>query len=127
MNKKTKINFVSMILVVVLAGALGYFTLIKNPTPPELTEDEALELVKSTWGDCTQDTCSRVLVSVSKSESVIYVTATYEGLRDDSVASGRRVAVATYKDGKWVLGESTNTQRCHLGRGHQDFSSEKCI
>jgi len=96
--------------------------------PLTLTNSEALALVKATWGGCTPDSCSEVLVSVSNIGGIIYVTATYEGLRDDSSSASRKVAPAHYDYGykAWVLETPVNTQRCQPGRGHQDFSSEPC-
>ena len=94
-----------------------------------LTNSEALALVKATWGGCTPDTCSEVLVSVSNTGGVVYVTATYEGLRDDSSSASRKVAPAHYDYGykAWVLETPVTTQRCQSGRGHQDFSSAPCL
>lgn len=96
--------------------------------PLTLTNSEALALVKATWGGCTPDTCSEVLVSVSNTGGVIYVTATYEGLRDDSSSASRKVAPVHYDYGykAWVLETPVTTQRCQPGRGHQDFSSVLC-
>ena len=123
-----------------LTGILGCFTFVgeyiaqdaeslkdASERIPTLTKDLALALVKSTWGDCTPSECARVTVSVVKQKSGTYlVTATYEGLRDDSISDSRRAAVASYDDGKWVLGKSTGTFRCQPRRGHQNFSSEPC-
>lgn len=94
-----------------------------------LTDSEALALVKSTWGGCEPSTCSKVIVSVNNIGGVTYVTATYEGLRDDSSSASRRVARAHYDYGykAWVLETPVDTQRCQPGRGHQDFSAEPCI
>lgn len=97
--------------------------------PLTLTNSEALALVKATWGGCVPDACSEVTVSVSNTGGVVYVTATYEGLRDDSSSASRKVAIAHYDYGykAWVLETPVTTQRCQPGRGHQDFSSEPCI
>ncbi len=130
MNQKGPVNVILIILVIILASALGYVTLVKKPISqsPVLTETSALALVKSTWGDCTLDSCSEVVVSVAKQGSETYVvTATYEGLRDDSSSAQRKVAVATFNNGKWTLGTPTVTQQCWPGRGHQNFSSELCL
>lgn len=103
------------------------FTIITAPLI--LTNSEALALVKATWGGCSPDTCSKILVSVNNTEGIIYVTATYEGLRDDSTSASRKFAPAYYDFGykTWVLETPINTQRCQPGRGHQDFSSVPCI
>ena len=97
--------------------------------PLTLTNSVALALVKATWGGCTPDTCSEVTVSVNNMGGVVYVTATYEGLRDDSSSASRKVAPAHYDYGyrAWVLETPVKTQRCQPGRGHQDFSSVPCI
>lgn len=103
------------------------FTIVTAPLI--LTNSEALALVKATWGGCSPDSCSEVLVSVSNTEGITYVTATYEGLRDDSTSASRKFAPAHYDYGykTWVLETPINTQRCQPGRGHQDFSSVPCI
>lgn len=103
------------------------FTIVTAPLI--LTNSEALALVKATWGGCSPDTCSQVFVSVSNTEGITYVTATYEGLRDDSTSASRQFAPARYDYGykTWVLETPINTQRCQPGRGHQDFSSVPCI
>ncbi len=44
MNQKGSVNIVLIILVIILAGALGYITLIKKPTPSNTT-DQRIKLV----------------------------------------------------------------------------------
>ena len=92
-----------------------------------LSSDEARALVIQIWGDCTSDVCSRVVVTTEQKNNQWYVTATYEGLRDDSTAAQRKVAIATYVNNKWTLGTPTITQSCQKNRGHQDFSSDLCL
>lgn len=97
------------------------------PTEPELTQDQARELVVEKWGDCGQDTCGQLLVTTEEKDDGLYVVAIYDKLYDDSVAAERRVAKVEYIDGVWVLGDSSMTHSCQKGRGHQDFSNELCI
>jgi len=97
---------------------------------PSLTQEQAQTLVLQTWGGCTPDSCSEVVVSVAKGEKNTYVvTATYEGLRDDSTAANRKVAVASYMNGQWILGQPTVTYACYRGHvdGSQGFTSALCI
>lgn len=91
---------------------------------PTISQEQARALVLKTWGGCTPDTCGSVTVTASSN----YVTAIYEGLRDDSVSAQKKVAPAYYSNGIWTLGELTeSSQRCQPGRGHQNFSPDPCI
>lgn len=140
MNQKL-INIILLALIIILAGALIYVISINKTvlednvqyqevsnSIPLLREAEALTLVKSTWGDCAPDSCSEVVVSITKQDSETYVvTAIYEGLRDDSSSAQKKVATASYVNGTWILGTATVTQKCQPGRGHQNFSSELCL
>jgi len=101
----------------------GYITVTPVETLPTLTREQARSLVLTTWGGCDPSTCSSVVVTVQNN----IVTAVYEGLRDDSASSQKKVAIASYVNNIWVLGEATVTQTCQPGRGHQDFSSVPCI
>lgn len=138
---------VLIVVIVILIGVVGYVTFSNKPvqenivTQPNtqtetlsspivsktLSSDEARTLVIQTWGDCTPDVCSRVVVTTEQKNNQWYVTAMYEGLRDDSSAAQRKVAIATHVNNKWTLGTPTVTQSCQKNRGHQDFSSEPCI
>jgi len=54
------------------------------------------------------------------------VTATLQGLEDDSVAAARYV-LGLERDGEvWRLASAMWAQRCQAGRGHEDFSTELC-
>lgn len=92
-----------------------------------LTATDAEALVLKSWGGCTPDTCSRVIVSTEQKNNLWYVTALYEGLRDDSLFAQKRTAVATYSNDQWFLDVPTITQSCQPNRGHQDFTSAPCI
>jgi hypothetical protein len=55
------------------------------------------------------------------------VTVTREGLADDSVRAVRYVVVLDRNgDGTWRVRSAKRLQRCHQGRGHQDFSPQLC-
>lgn len=119
---------VLIIIIVVLLGIVGYLTVGKtDKSSTVLTPAEARALVIETWGDCTPDMCSKVVVSTEQKNNQWYVTATYEGLKDDSTSAMRKVALATYGNNKWSLGQPTESHRCHTNRGHQDFTTESCI
>lgn len=55
------------------------------------------------------------------------VIAEFHGLFDDSVAESRTVARIVFENGTFKVIEKNSTFRCHVGRGHQDFSTEPCI
>ena len=55
------------------------------------------------------------------------VTITQEGLADDSVAAVRNVLRYEPDGDGWRLVSTVRTQRCHQGRGHQDFAVGDCV
>jgi hypothetical protein len=136
---KTLINsaILSILLVVIVISAYLFSSdknktddkseMIKTTDSTVLTDDDALKLVKQTWGDCTPDFCTKVYVTSQKLDDKQYlVTAIYRGLRDDSATAMKRVATSTLNGTNWVLGAPVVTHQCATGRGHQDFSNESC-
>lgn len=57
----------------------------------------------------------------------VTVTATSDGLPDDSVRAVRYVLEFERDGHDWRLSAATLSQRCQPGRGHQGFSPEPCI
>ncbi len=56
------------------------------------------------------------------------VTATLDGLLDDSIRSDRYVLVlAKQQDGTWRLESAVFSQRCRQGRGHPEYSAAPCV
>jgi len=55
------------------------------------------------------------------------VTATLDGLLDDSIRAERYLLVLERQNDAWRLRSARWTQRCWEGRGHQDFSTELCL
>jgi ribonucleotide monophosphatase NagD (HAD superfamily) len=54
-------------------------------------------------------------------------TVTVLGIRDDSVRDQRHQLTLERKNARWLVVRDLDTQRCRKGRGHQDFSSVKCV
>jgi hypothetical protein len=54
-------------------------------------------------------------------------TVTVFGIRDDSIRDQRHRLTLERKSARWVVVRDLDTQRCRKGRGHQDFSSLKCV
>jgi hypothetical protein len=54
-------------------------------------------------------------------------TVTVFGIRDDSVRDQRHQLTLERRNARWVVVRDLDTQRCRKGRGHQDFSSLKCV
>ncbi len=48
-------------------------------------------------------------------------------LEDDSIAEERHQLQLQRRQGRWVVVQDEHLQRCHQGRGHQDFSKEMCV
>jgi len=55
------------------------------------------------------------------------VTVIQDGLADDSVRAARHILHFVPAGESWRLDSAARTQRCHLGRGHQDFSAIACV
>ena len=55
------------------------------------------------------------------------VTVIQDGLADDSVRAARHVLRFVPAGKSWRLDSAARTQRCHPGRGHQDFSASACV
>jgi hypothetical protein len=55
-------------------------------------------------------------------------TLVIDGLGDDSVrARSYELTFTRRDDGTWKVESAHWAQRCHEGRGHQDFSPEPCV
>jgi hypothetical protein len=54
-------------------------------------------------------------------------TVTVFGIHDDSVRDQRHQLTLERKSARWVVVRDLDTHRCRKGRGHQDFSSLKCV
>jgi hypothetical protein len=55
------------------------------------------------------------------------VTVIQDGLADDSVRAARHVLRFVPAGKSWRLDSAARTQRCHPGRGHQEFSASACV
>lgn len=55
------------------------------------------------------------------------VTATLDGLPDDSVRAERWTLTFAPEDGAYRLVEARRTQRCRPNRGHQEFGPQRCV
>ena len=69
---------------------------------------------------------ARSLMTTQRAEGQ-FAVATIGGLADDSVRD-LRLAFSLKRDGEtFTLTSGRWTQRCHQGRGHDDFSTARCI
>jgi len=75
------------------------------------------------------DAVRRSFQSTANDEEGTSATASLTlGLLDDSVRSLRyRLELSRREDGTWTIESASWAQRCHEGRGHQDFSPELCL
>jgi len=84
------------------------------------TTDEFLELEEQEGG-------SRSFQSTSNGDSAS-ATLLVDGVGDDSVRARRyELTFSRRDDGTWKIESASWVQRCHEGRGHQDFSTEPCL
>lgn len=115
---------------------------VSNPlsqTPPKtsnqaqgravLTQAQAEVLVHQTWSDCSQGDCSGVTVSVAQNSSGQYVVTAIFTELDDSTSQTKRVSIATYQNGTWMLGQPIVTRACHRGNvdGTTGWTAGLCI
>jgi len=74
-----------------------------------------------------QESGSRSFQSTSSGDSAS-ASLLIEGLGDDSVrARSYELTFTRRPDGTWRIDSATWAQRCHEGRGHQEFSSAPCL
>jgi hypothetical protein len=75
----------------------------------------------------TQETGDRSFQSSSTGDSAS-ASLLIDGLGDDSVrARSYELAFTRRADGTWRIDSAAWAQRCHEGRGHQNFSPEPCL
>ena len=86
----------------------------------QATTDEFLALEEQEGG-------SRSFQSTSSGDTA-RASLLVDGLGDDSVRARRyELAFSRREDGTWKIESASWVQRCHEGRGHQDFSAEPCV
>ena len=74
-----------------------------------------------------QEGGSRSFQSTSSGDSAS-ASLLVDGLGDDSVRARRYALTFSRRDdGTWKIESASWVQRCHEGRGHQDFSAEPCL
>jgi hypothetical protein len=103
----------------------AYTESIDEPWERDLSEITNA-FVEAGAGDATQ----RSFQATTTGEGSVSASATLtlEGLFDDSVRAQRyELELSARDDGTWEIESATWAQRCHEGRGHQDFSSAPCL
>ena len=74
-----------------------------------------------------QENSTRSFQSTSSGGSAS-ATLVIDGRGDDSVRARRyELSFTRRDDGTWQIDSATWTQRCHEGRGHQEFSAAPCL
>lgn len=74
-----------------------------------------------------QESSNRSFNSTSSGDSAT-ATLLVDGLGDDSVrARSYELTFERRADGTWRIVSASWAQRCHEGRGHQEFSPEPCL
>ncbi len=115
------------VLVLIVAGVFMYG--IRENTEALLTQEQAQNLVHTTWGDCSQGNCADVEVSVTQQETGQYVVTAIFTELDDSTSHTKKVSRASFQNGTWMLSEPIVTRACHRGHvdGSKGFTSAFCI
>ena len=78
------------------------------------------KVVKSEADRVQVDTCRTTDTNAT-------ATVTVFGIRDDSVRDQRHQMTLERRNARWIVVRDNDTQRCRKGRGHQDFSTLKCV
>lgn len=92
-----------------------------------LSLDKARSLTIEKWGDCQVIGCANLNVITYSRNGISYIVAIYSGLKDDSVSAIRKIAPMKYVDGDWIFGDVLQNYKCYEGRGHEDFSEDRCL
>jgi len=74
--------------------------------------------------------CPEISVEPIRAEGAwVSVLVTYGNCRDDSTTAIRNERRLSYDSDNQLLLEEIyrKTEKCHVGRGHQDFSTEPCL
>lgn len=81
-------------------------------------------------GETFQNSASNLIITqqVNSGEfpDKAVVTIEASGMQDDSVSAEKTVFTMRHLDGKWQIVNRIKTQRCWPGRGHQEFSEQRC-
>jgi len=86
-----------------------------------LSEDIARSLAIANWGDCEE--CDELTINIVDNQ----IEAIYEGLKDDSVKTVKRIATISQEAGIWMLNNEQSSQFiCQAGRGQAEFSVDLC-
>src|SRR3989344_3921174 len=101
-KNRSKISYI--LLPVLLVIAVIFLWSLKTPPAPPFTEMQARSLVVSNWGDCTEDTCDELKVSILEQDGVRLVEAIYSGMRDDSVKAIKKIAPVKLVHDWWTIG-----------------------
>jgi hypothetical protein len=122
-----------LLLAGVALGACGDDE--KNAQTTCLSDDPALTAVARDHANVVvvgakvvKGEADRVQVDTCRtSDEDATATVTVFGIRDDSVRDQRHRLTLERQNARWVVVRDLDTQRCRKGRGHQDFSSLKCV
>jgi hypothetical protein len=111
------------------AVAVDGFNEFVEEHDPELARSPLASAETFLRADRTEATRKELVVqSPPEGGRVATVTATLEGLLDDSVRAVRYVLqFARDDDDSWRLRSARWSQRCHLNRGHQELLPKPCI
>ena len=98
---------------------------VEQRTGPASPTELALEFIRA---DRTQAARTTTEAQASpEGGGPTTVTVIQDGLADDSVRAARHILHFVPAGESWRLDSAARTQRCHPGRGHQDFSAGACV
>jgi CO dehydrogenase/acetyl-CoA synthase alpha subunit len=134
MRAMTRTLLAGLLLVGAALGACGNDD--KNKTATKcLSNDPALTAAARDHADVivvgakvVRSEADRVQVDTCRTtDTNATATVTVLGIRDDSIRDQRHQMTLERRSGRWIVVRDNDTQRCRKGRGHQDFSSLKCV
>lgn len=120
--KQYKIIILAFITLILLN-----YTLYLKGHLSKLPIDDAQQMVIANFGNCLDDGCQNMNITVTKKDGKNLVIADFIWLKDDSIHSIREQFFVIKDEDKWKLWEKLTPQFiCQKDRGQQQFSETFC-
>lgn len=100
-----------------------------NQNSAPLLQETAEYLIEENWNvNFNPIEGNPPVIELEQVNGTEYNVIVYTSALDDSVSKLRQIGTATFTSSGWELSDPyTQDWKCHVGRGHQDYSTEYCI